>query len=303
VDSTPPAAPTIVSAVWNEATDRFTITMRAPADTDLRELRLYVRKNDDVPPAVVGTPVWKGAVAAGGTTTYVCAVNVPAGSLGPGETWVAANSTHGVIQAGWALVAVDTSGNVSRPATKTAVVAASRKNAPRPVSIPKIAAAASKSRAYDFAGARADSQWGNGIMHTGKYPSGNHGTQWCGIYIPASATSAIRGRDVTSMKLKFYVDHTYSNAGATFSIGWHAYASGMPNTLPANASKAYFRGCTRSFKVKKDAWATYTVPLAVAQKIIDGEAYGFILGAPQDSSTSNYSALKISSVSISVSVK
>jgi hypothetical protein len=135
-------------------------------------------------------------------------------------------------------------------------------------------------------------------MHTGQYGS-VHGNQWCGTWVDLSA---LKGRTVVSMTLKWTMVHTFNNSGGSFCVGYHTYENGMPATLPASASRAHF-GVFGHKRVPHSGAVSMTIPVNQAQDFVDGQKWGFLFGGPHDAHQANYTTINISSVHVVVKVR
>lgn len=349
-DRTPPQAPK-VSVRWNPATQDYTVTVTAPSDPDVKEVRVWQNPSSTdpttfglIPNILPSTP---GQVH---TFTFKPALPpFPASYPPPRWRWASGNP-HWVIEASWYAVAYDRNNNGSdpglawdhQPATDiifdpTFVVPAALQPPPAifgqvamggmhviggggggggggtlrpPVLPPKppqpgqaglpaqtmdTHMVKARSRAYDQSGARADAQWGEGIMHTGRYGS-VHGTQWCGTFVDLSN---LKGATIVSMTLKWTSLHTFGNAGGSYCVGYHDFENGMPSSLPGGSSHAHF-GAFGHKHVPHTGGVTMSLPTSIAQKFADGQAYGFLFGGPHDSSQATYCAIDINSVHVIV---
>jgi hypothetical protein len=333
VDTTPPGAPQ-VSAVWNEATLSYTVTVTAPADPDVVRVEVYQNGVDNIA-TKVGTPK-KLASAPGQVHTYQFGapdgLNTRPLTLPANSHWTSALH-RGPVEAGWYAIAYDRAGNPSAPgtfvnnqpgggfATNPPVVQPKPPVVTHPpvvVQPPVVAqpiqptttqpphrdtrdenAVKADSRAYDKSGTRADNQWGSGVMHTGMYDS-THGVQWgaAAINIPNSD----HGRRVVSMTLYFKTSHTYMNSGADIEIGWHSYAN-LPAHLPSSDGHAHFGDVDAHVHVPKSGAVSVKVPLPIAQKIIDESAHGFIFGGPSNNDHGSYAEIDIHSVHVKYTVE
>jgi hypothetical protein len=294
-DITPPKPPRITGIQWNEGSSNWTVTVQAPADTDVQLLRIGFAPGTQTAPTSAGSAqfvVTPNQIVTWTSPPVAVDRNPPAG-----QVWSTALNRHAV-QAAFSAEAEDLEQNVSdltgaasyQPGGPAHYPPPPIPPRPPPINNAQAGFDYARSRAYDHSGTRADNQWGSGILHTGNFGP-NHGNQWGAAYVDLRGYAGYR---VTSMTLSYLSTHTYYGGGASYSIGHHWHAGGLPPTL----TSGFQAGSVAYVHAPKYGWVTVGVPLHIAQAFVDGQAFGFVFGGPGDNSKQAYSSIQFSSITV-----
>ena len=338
VDLNPPSNPKI-TVVWDPNTGTYTVTITAPNDPDVKEIRYWLQPSSTTPdtsgPPVI-VPTTPGQVH---TFTFTPKTDdYPFLPYPPnGMQWADPTSQHGVIKIGGYVLVYDKNGNGSSPAVvsdyqpASALVRAPITYVPPPTISsgggmpgggtpgvqevhppipPKPPGMPIQRRSENSHMTRAKSRAYDMSGNARRQPVGRR----CHAHRllrpqPRGAVGRVlhqphppQGWTVTEFVLHWESEHAYYNDGATYGLGWHSFRNGMPATCKATRNGAYF-GNLGNVHAPKNGPVTKRLSNAIGQRFVDGQAFGFLFGGPADRTRRAYASIDIRSVWVHIEVE